>query len=40
MWLCNDKSIAGMLFVDDFVLVSDSREKLQMFYIVTVIGGD
>ena len=27
--LCNNKSITGMLFADDFVGVSDSREKLQ-----------
>ena len=41
--LSNDKSITGMLFADDFVGVSDSREKLQklmMSYIVTVISGD
>ena len=29
MQLCNNKSITGMLFADDFVVVSDSREKLQ-----------
>ena len=27
--LCKGKSIAGILFVDDFVGVSDSREKLR-----------
>ena len=27
--LCNGKSIGGMLFVNDFVGVSDSKEKLQ-----------
>ena len=27
--LCNDKSMTGMLFADDFVGVSDSRENLQ-----------
>ena len=27
--LSNDKSIAGMLFADDFVGVDDSRESLQ-----------
>ena len=29
MQLCNDKSMTGMLFADDFVGVSDSRENLQ-----------
>ena len=29
--LFNDKSITGMLFADNFVGVSDSREKLQKF---------
>ena len=29
MKLCNDKSMTGMLFADDFVGVSDSRENLQ-----------
>ena len=38
--LCNDKSITGMLFADDFVGVSDSRENLQMWCIIIVIGGD
>ena len=27
--LCNDRSMTGMLFADDFVGVSDSRENLQ-----------
>ena len=27
--LCNNKTITGMLFADNFVGVSDSREKLQ-----------
>ena len=29
MQLSNDKSITGMLFTDDFIGVSDSREKLK-----------
>ena len=29
MQLCNNKSITGIFFADDFVGVSDSREKLQ-----------
>ena len=29
MQLCNNKSITGILFADDFVGVSDSRENLQ-----------
>ena len=27
--LCSNKSLTGMLFADDFLWVSDSREKLQ-----------
>ena len=41
--LCNDRSMTGMLFADDFVGVSDSRENLQklmMWHIIIVIGGD
>ena len=38
--LCNNKSITSMLFVDDFVGISDLREKLRKLYIVTVLGGD
>ena len=40
--LCNGKSIGGMLFADDFVRVSDSKENyrsLSIWCIVIVIGG-
>ena len=32
--------MGGMLFADDFVDVSESRESLLMLYIGTVTGGD
>ena len=41
--LCNDRSMTGMLFADDFVGVSGSRENLQkliVWCIIIVIGGD
>ena len=42
--LSSGKTFGGMLFADDFVGVSDSKESLQkliyMLYIVTVVNGD
>ena len=39
--LCIDRSMTGMLFADDFVGVSDSRENLhRLIDVVHVIGGD
>ena len=41
--LCNDRSMTGMFFADDFVGVSDSRDNLQkllMWCIIIAIGGD
>ena len=41
--LCNNKSITGMLFADDFVgsvIRGRSYRSLLMWYIIVVIGGD
>ena len=44
--LSSGKTFGGMLFADDFVGVSDSKESLQkliytcILYIVTVVNGD
>ena len=39
--LSSGKRVGGMLFADDFVSVSDSRESLQkMLYMDPVISGD
>ena len=38
--LSSGKRVGGMLFADDFVGVSDSRESLQKLIDDTVISGD
>ena len=42
--LSSGKTFGGMLFADDFIGVSDSKESLQklidVVYIVTVVNGD
>ena len=42
--LSSGKTVRGMLFADDFVGISDSKESLQRLldvgYIVTVVNGD
>ena len=41
--LSSGKTVGGMLFADDFVGISDSKESLQKLidvYIVTVVNGD
>ena len=37
--LNSGKTVGGMLFADDFVGISDSKESLQKLYIVTVVNG-
>ena len=38
--LNSGKTVRGMLFADDFVGISDSKESLLKLYIVTVVNGD
>ena len=38
--LSSGKTFGGMLFADDFVGVSDSKESLQKLIDVTVVNGD
>ena len=42
--LSSGKTVGGMLFADDFVGISNSKESLQnllaVVYVVTVVNGD